>query len=476
MAQVMSWERGYEMLRRLSILVVVALAALGLAGCAEQPGAPAALMGSGCTVPPLLLPGASLFNCDLSGIDLVGVNLSGADLRGANLSGADMRDANLSGANLTGANLTGANLTGADLAGAILSGAILLGAIFVGADLLGAELDFGAIFQPPSGATSSGGSGTPVVDPGSPQTCDEYCAGYNEATVDTGRGICDENYGANLGAPEFYMHRDEATLAAAGMRSVVTDASTDFRGATLGGELFSLRGLSLANADFSQATITGGDGLLYIGCRSMAGAKLDQTSFTGVDFYDVDMSNSSLNGASFNRTRGCGVNFSGASMVGALISDFATTCADLTPDVAPSHEAVVTFEGANLSQAVFGDRWNPQARNQWYGSGGVPGVSFRNANLSQVTAFAPVFDEAIFTGATTWAYTSWSVNEGGDPGLPPDPKDPGAGVDQRDSYYLGVDFSDAADGWSNAAFVGPHHMDGAICPDGSPVAAGSSCF
>lgn len=458
------------MIRRLSMLVVVALAALGLAGCAEQPGAPAALMGSGCTVPPLLLPGASLFNCDLSGIDLVGANLSGADLRGANLSNADMRDADLSGANLTGANLSGANLTGADLAGAILSGAILLGAIFVGANLLGAKLDFAAIFQPPSGATSSGGSGTPVVDPGSPEPCDEYCAGYNEATVDTGRGICDENYGANLGAPDFYMHRDEATLAAAGMRSVVTDANTDFRGATLGGELFSLRGLSLAKADFSQATFTGGDGLLYIGCRSMEGSKLSQTTFTGVDFYDVDISNSNLDGATFNDTRGCSVDFSDSSLVGALFSSFETICADLTPDVAPAREAVVTFEGANLSQATFGDRWNQEARNFWFGSGGVPGVSFRNANLSQVTAFAPMFDDAIFTGATTDAYTSWSVSE------LINPDDPDAGIDQRDSYYRNVDFSDAADGWSNATFVGTHYMDGAICPDGSPVAAGSSCF
>jgi hypothetical protein len=55
--------------------------------------------------PPLIKPGASLRNVDLSGSDLTSANLQNLDLSGSNLEGTDLTGADLRGANFEGANL-----------------------------------------------------------------------------------------------------------------------------------------------------------------------------------------------------------------------------------------------------------------------------------------------------------------------------------------------------------------------------------
>lgn len=109
-------------------------------------GAPATTdnthLGSDCTDPPNLSPGADLRFCDLSARFLQGVDLSGADLRNANFHDAVMIEADLSDALISNAWLQLAELTRADLSSSKLDGANLGGAIVVDATLIGADLRF----------------------------------------------------------------------------------------------------------------------------------------------------------------------------------------------------------------------------------------------------------------------------------------------------------------------------------------------
>ena len=89
------------MLWRGKAIVVVACVAVALVAgsCTNNPtGGGMAPTGSGCMSPPVIGPGASLYNCSLIGLDLSGVDLSGADLRGSDLTGADLTSANLTNA------------------------------------------------------------------------------------------------------------------------------------------------------------------------------------------------------------------------------------------------------------------------------------------------------------------------------------------------------------------------------------------
>ena len=88
--------------RWIGIVAATVVVAIVGAGC-TPPSSPSPI-GAQCSAPPVLIPGASLYNCNLAGLDLSGLDLHGVDLRGADLTGAD-----LSGANLTSARLEGAS-------------------------------------------------------------------------------------------------------------------------------------------------------------------------------------------------------------------------------------------------------------------------------------------------------------------------------------------------------------------------------
>lgn len=451
------------MLWRGKAIAVVACVAVALVAgsCTNNPtGGGMAPTGSGCMSPPVIGPGASLYNCSLIGLDLSGVDLTGADLRGSDLTGADLSGANLTNANLSGANLTGANLTGADMAGAILSGAILLGALFLGANLLGAVFDFGGFTPPAGGSTGGGGAvGTPVGACTGP-----YCAGYNEATVDTGVDVCGETYGADLGVPSFYLHQDSDTLAVNGRRSVVTDAATDFTGAVLGGTQFAFRGLSLSKANFTNAVIHG----VSVGCQDGSGGRFDGATFVGGELIDITLPNTTAVGATFVDLHMCSVNLSDSDLDGAKFrGETGSTCTDIMNAVPSRFSAIVMFERSSLVGAQFGDPAllgeDPAgtAPNGWYRSAwvnytgdGKPSVTFQDADLTSASATYPEFRNARFTGATLSSFVSQAQ--------------------AQPALYDSVDFTTAD--WTGATFTGPHDYTGSSCPDGTVAGPGDACF
>lgn len=433
--------------RWIGIVAATVVVAIVGAGC-TPPSSPSPI-GAQCSAPPVLIPGASLYNCNLAGLDLSGLDLHGVDLRGADLTGADLSGANLTSARLEGANLSGANLTGAQLVGAVLSGAILLGTLFVGANLLGAKFDFGKV-KPAPGSSGGGGAGGHGGQP-----CGLYCAGYNEATVDTGRAICDEDYGVPFGQPDFRLHREPASLAGTGQRSVVTDAATDFSGATLGGDIFAVRGLSLAEADFTGATIRGA----LVGCRDLSGARFDGATVVATTWLDLDAAGLNAAGATFDGVAFCSVEFAGADLAGARFrGGSGAKCTDLGEDLRAARSALVIFDGSSLAGAEFGEPDLTGPRSEWvnHAWNGQPGASFSGADLSGVVATRASFADGVFTGAITTGFHSVADSDG-------------VANDDR------VDFSDA-DGWASATFTGPHTFNDAICPDGSVATGGASCF
>ena len=132
---------------RLSTLLPVALAALGLAtaASAQNPVQVAhARDGASC-------PGCNLFQADFANLDLKGKSFAGARLRQSDMSaavmthtsfsGSDLRDINAYAAVFTGANFAGANLTNASFVGAYLQGANFRGAHLDGVNFSGAEMD-----------------------------------------------------------------------------------------------------------------------------------------------------------------------------------------------------------------------------------------------------------------------------------------------------------------------------------------------
>ena len=441
---------------KLSVLVVGLVVALVAGACSTTPPAPVSPIGADCTDPPTIGPSASLYNCVLSGLDLSGVDLSGADLRGADLSGSNLSGADLSGARMNGANLTGTNLTGAQMAGAILSGAILLGAIFVGANLFGALFDFGGFKVPGGGSGGSGGGGANPPGPCS----GPYCPGYNEATIDTGEEVCGETYGADDGLPSFYLHQDSDTLEAKGQRSTVTDSATDFTGATLGGSQFAFRGLSLAKANFTNATISD----VMVGCQSGSGGRFDGATFLNTSLIDVTLPSTTAVGVTFSNMSMCAVNFSDSDFDGAVfLAGTRSSCVDTMETLPPGFSAIVMFERSSLVGAQFGDPSateppDSQQRVNWEYTMSGPGasVTFEDADLDNVVVAHGNFNTAVFDNASLAGFSSSSLDQ------------------FAAGRYYDIDFTTAD--WSSASFVGPHEWQGSTCPDGSTGDWDNPCF
>ena len=165
------------MLRRLTLVVGCALAALVVSAAAGADGS----VGADC-VKPLDLTSwyQDLSNCNLKDVTVSGgTSLYGSNLSGANLSGATVDTAykTLSYANLSGANLNGAtigamegdNLTGANLHGATILQSALRMANLTDANLNGATVAASALSSAiynnttcPDGTNSDDNSGTCV--------------------------------------------------------------------------------------------------------------------------------------------------------------------------------------------------------------------------------------------------------------------------------------------------------------------------
>ena len=428
--------------RIVGVLVGLAMIASASA-CAPDGPSGVAAVGAQCTSPPQIVAGASLFGCDLAGLDLHGAVLTGADLRGALLGGANLAGADLRNANLTGADLSGADLTGADLAGAVLAGALLLGSILALANLTGASFDFGTVF--------GFGAGDPA-----PPACGAYCPGYNEATVDTGREICDEGYGARFGIPDFYLTRSSSTLATEGRRSVVTDAATDFRGATFGGpgnllSSLALRGLSLAEADFSDATFDG----QVLGCRDVSGGRFERAHLTGVQLIDVDATGADFGAALFDGgSKLCALDLTNADLDGARFwGGTGISCTDLGDDLRSALPALVVFDAASMLGVQFGEPDGTGQRVIWRNLSSTvptPGVSADLAALSGSAANAD-FSGAVFGSTTIGPFAVLGSGQWDD-------------IDFRTSD------------WTGAEFHGTQSFVGSTCPDGSTGDATTPCF
>lgn len=446
------------------MVLVAVLAAALVGGCVpDTAGVPT--LGPDCSSPPRLAPGASLFGCDLSGFDLRGLDLSGSDLSGADLSGADLSGSNLQYAHLEGANLTGANLTGADLTGAILAGAILIGALFVNAILFDVDFDFGRVF----GASGTGG-GVPVggtTGGGVPAPCSgAYCPGYNETTVDTGDLICSGDMETMTGG-QLYIHRTEADLVADGERSVVTDATTSFRGAVFDfssqdESVMLLRGLSWAHADFSEATLSN----LAMACQVADGARFSGATILGrphAGFIHMSFRNSDFSGSTLDNVDLLDVTFAGSDAHGATWSDLSIQLVEelfvpaSNANIPPN---VLDLSDVDFSDAVLGLAPDEFDGFQGFGFGGYlrgdvdppvlrwtdwAGADLRGALITDLIGVGNDFTGAVTDGLTVGG--SGSV----------------AGA-TFDAGWLGVDWT------------GDYDFTGAICPDGSTGAPGEPCF
>lgn len=114
---------------------------------------------------------ANLRNADLTGADLTGVKLRGAELDFE----TSLKDVNLSRADLTGANCNDLILSGARMSRCDLTGAVLVGANLQGADLRNANLSgvlFGVPTYDPAGGLTQKQIDQATADPKNPPRLD----------------------------------------------------------------------------------------------------------------------------------------------------------------------------------------------------------------------------------------------------------------------------------------------------------------
>lgn len=427
------------------ILALPLLALTLLAGaCAVPNSGPGP--GRDCGPPPNVTSGAQLAGCILSGLDLSGANLDGANLKGADLSGANLTNASLVGANLEGANLSNANLTGADLSGAILSGAILLGAIFLNAIFGGTLFGFGSVF----GANGMGGT-----SPTPPSTCvGAYCPGYNSATANTDDWLCDPN---GIPGTEYVLTRTPEQLLADGQRSVVTDANTDFSGATFSdsdeeGPL--TWGMDLREANFTNTTW---ENQIFV-CQSMDGARFGGAVFKVHEWHHMSARGADFTDADFLTTYLCDSDFTGSSFVGSVWEGSNSfSCTDFVPDeeldLLP--DPLVLFDDTDFSNSTMGGVPDPERGERLQmtyadDSGRTRSASFHNAVFDGVHITNGLFWDADFTDSSAVGATFTG-----------------------NSQFEGVFFSP---GWTDTTWIGTATFDGAACPDGSTGSPSNPCF
>lgn len=449
------------LLKSMRCMVAVVALLLVAGACSTTPAA-TPKVGADCKGMLNLVPGASLFGCNLSGRDLQGIDLSGADLSGANLSNANLTDANLSNADLEGANLTGANLTGANLSGAVLAGAILLGALFVNAILNNVSFDFGAVFGP-----KGTGGGTPVSETPGGACTGPYCPGYDEATADTGDLLCSEDL-VELSGGELYFHPSTQQLEEAGTRSVVTDSATSFAGAsfrftTQEDSIAFLRGLSLRNADFSNASFEN----IVILCRDIEGGRFNGVSIKGAPHAMmgfVSLRNSDFRNSNLERVEFVDVSFAGSDaraanwtrLLALVFEEFPIP--GVNDDVPPKY---LDLSGVDFRDATLGAERDEDENfhGLLFGGQGFRGdvdpaplryTSWRGADLRGATVTDLIGEGNDFTEVQTDGLTVG-----------------GEGTVARATFDSG---------WLGVNWTGDYDFTDATCPDGSIGSAVNPCF
>ncbi|QQP87919.1 pentapeptide repeat-containing protein [Skermanella sp. TT6] len=294
---------------------------------------------SGVDLTQVTLP-AELANVNLSGAVLTGLDLSKADLTGANLSNTNLAsttntklptkltNVDFTGADLSGLDLSQATLTGANLSNTTLTSATntklpvdLTNVNFTGADLSGLAL-YGYTL---TGATLEGTNltGATLMDPGQPSAPLGYL-----------QGIAGNS------------------LASANLSNVVLN-SVDLSSFTLTGA--NLTGADLSNSilppDLSDVTLSQtlmGNVSWAAGQQqlSLTGATLKTLDLTTAAMPSmVDLTNTIVDGVTFQGLELCNVNLAGMTATG---TDFSETVIQNAFFAGATFDSQSTFENANI--------------------------------------------------------------------------------------------------------------------------------
>lgn len=320
--------------RMFGVLVVAALAAgmtVAVGGSAAEAveGVTCPTVGSGGVVTPAPAPGV-----DWAGCDLDEANLSGADLSSADLAISQMKGANLTGANLTDANLDqvlfySANLSSADLTGATM--------IMVSSGLVTAST---APTLPAGWQLTDGYLAGPQADLGNAAlaNADLVSADLDGAFLDGATLVGASLAGADLDGAAL----GDADLADANLNDAnLTGASLD--GVESGG-ITGTTSLLPADWQLKSGYLAGpgadlaGDDVYQV---NLSGTDLEDASFYGTFAEDVNLSDANLTGIS-----AAGMNLEDANLTGANLTD-ASIALDAFGAGAP------TLEGADLAGATL---------------------------------------------------------------------------------------------------------------------------
>ena len=267
-------------------------------------------------------PPRSAVGYDLSGVNLTGVDLSRVDCTSARFDKATLAGTNLSGAVLTGASFTGVDLTGtlwgnnisaanADFSGTRGTGMVVPStggtggpcatfddAKFVGADWSGCDLTNASLKSAVvTGANFSGATLTNAnlynLQAGKSGSLDVpmHGADFSYAYMPDANLQASNLNGANLSYAQIYLKYNGATLTDADLTETNLSGA-DLTGASFGGLKSTIAGTRFDGAVLFQATFDGvalePSGTLVP--VSMAGAWLENATFTNVTFSEVCMS------------------------------------------------------------------------------------------------------------------------------------------------------------------------------------------
>jgi uncharacterized protein YjbI with pentapeptide repeats len=329
------------------------------------------------------LESANLSGANLSGANLTNTNLQGANLSGTNLSGANLTNTNLQGANLSGTNLSGVTgLQGANLSGLTLTSANLSGTSLQGATLTSTQLDHvianGTVFD---GAYLSGAMFDTLQF--------EVAPSFNGVNVGPDpNGACTVIQKTDLRNANLTL----ITIAAGCQTSPLLPGST----VPLGPWIAFLRGASelgsvdLSNAQFavdntSSSRLAGLD-LSGINLNGMAfvGVPLDLsgTTLDGASMQGTTLALANLSGASLQNVNAPGASFRGAMLAASGNGKAATFAGSSTnlegADFVQADISGASFSSADLTNAVFS---YVLANGTDFTGVKAPGASFTGAHI-----------------------------------------------------------------------------------------------
>jgi len=292
-------------------------------------------------------PGRNLVDRDLRKRDLRGADLRGANFEAADLSKADLRGAQLQGANLKYAILWKANLDGADLTGADLTLTNCIEAQLAGAKLIGARIAMTCFERAGlDGASLERATGEYVIFTGASLLRASLArAALPKSELDqaklAGASFVEASIEGALFARSDLTEADFTRAVLAGTSFVeATCDRASFTNAVLARALFNKA--SLKDARFAGANCTAaffehvkGLGASFLRARARQ-ARFYRASLDGADFAQAD-----LMGADFRKAKLFKVSFKGASLYDAKLLEAAGDDVD--------------FSGANLERALISE-------------------------------------------------------------------------------------------------------------------------